>query len=79
MKPGKPSTFATFPEIDSSTKIRNILFFGLPGNPASALVTGHLLLKPALKKMIGLKPQPVLIPAKIKNEIILDRRPEYHR
>ena len=42
MKPGKPFAFGTLP---------NSYFFGLPGNPVSALVTAHQLTLPALLKM----------------------------
>ena len=42
MKPGKPFAFGKLP---------NSYFFGLPGNPVSAVVTAHLLAIPALIKM----------------------------
>ncbi|WP_353931477.1 gephyrin-like molybdotransferase Glp [Okeanomitos corallinicola TIOX110] len=45
MRPGKPLTFATFP---------NSLYFGLPGNPVSALVTCWRFVKPAIRRMAGL-------------------------
>ncbi len=45
MRPGKPLTFATFPKK---------LYFGLPGNPVSALVTCWRFVQPAIKKMTGL-------------------------
>lgn len=45
MRPGKPLTFATFP---------NSLYFGLPGNPVSALVTCWRFVQPAIKKFSGL-------------------------
>lgn len=44
IKPGKPTIFAAD---------RKGLFFGLPGNPVSALVTFYLLARPALQKMLG--------------------------
>jgi molybdopterin molybdotransferase len=46
MKPGKPNVFAT---MDGKSK----LIFGLPGNPVSALVSFHVLVKPALLTMMG--------------------------
>ena len=46
MRPGKPLTFATFP---------NSLYFGLPGNPVSALVTFWRFVEPAIKKLSGIK------------------------
>ena len=44
IKPGKPVLFGKF---------QNKLVFGLPGNPVSALVTFHLLVRPALLKILG--------------------------
>ncbi len=49
MKPGKPLTFATFDQGES-----NILYFGLPGNPVSALVTFWRFVQPAIAKFSGL-------------------------
>jgi molybdopterin molybdotransferase len=46
VKPGKPLTVATF---DSGA-----LYFGLPGNPVSALVTFWRFVQPAIRKMSGL-------------------------
>jgi molybdopterin molybdotransferase len=45
MKPGKPNYFAT---------IGNKLIFGLPGNPVSAALSFHLLVKPAMNTMSGI-------------------------
>ncbi len=45
IKPGKPLTFATFPE--------GKLYFGLPGNPVSALVTFWRFVLPGLRKRSG--------------------------
>lgn len=47
MKPGKPLAFG---------KLTNSIFFGLPGNPVSALVTFHQLALPALTKMQNAQP-----------------------
>lgn len=49
IKPGKPLTVARFPNPHGPPK----LYFGLPGNPASALVTFWRFLHPALRKMGG--------------------------
>ena len=46
MKPGKPLAFG---------RIGRTLFFGLPGNPVSALVTFALFVRPALRKMAGVR------------------------
>lgn len=49
VKPGKPLTIARF-EQDPLPK----LYFGLPGNPVSALVTFWRFVQPALRKLSGL-------------------------
>lgn len=46
MKPGKPSTFVTIPPCTVSNNTRFI--FALPGNPVSAVVCTHLLVRPCL-------------------------------
>ena len=50
MKPGKPATFATLERPDGQG---TVLFFGLPGNPVSCLVTKALFIDPALKRLQG--------------------------
>jgi len=61
MKPGKPVIFGTY---------GSKLFFGLPGNPVSVMVSFMQFVRPALLKMAGnnkiLKP---VIKAKIKEDI----------
>jgi molybdopterin molybdotransferase len=44
MRPGSPFSFGT---------LRRIPVFGLPGNPVSALVTFEVLVRPALRRMLG--------------------------
>ncbi|KAL5008960.1 hypothetical protein ScPMuIL_014541 [Solemya velum] len=75
MKPGKPTTFATV-EHGSGRK----LFFGLPGNPVSAMVTCNLYVIPALRKMAG-SPEPshIKVKTKVDKSLRLDHRPEFHR
>lgn len=46
VKPGKPFVFG---------RIRETLFFGLPGNPVSAFVTFELFVRPALRQMGGFR------------------------
>ncbi len=50
VKPGKPLTVATFSTTNQATQ----LYFGLPGNPVSALVTFWRFVQPALRKLSGL-------------------------
>lgn len=50
IKPGKPLTFATFTKSDQSPSY----YFGLPGNPVSALVCFWRFFLPALAKFSGI-------------------------
>ncbi|KAJ9602610.1 hypothetical protein H2200_012803 [Cladophialophora chaetospira] len=83
MKPGKPTTFASVPIKDSSSGERERrLIFGLPGNPASALVTANLFLLPCIQKFVGLpNPQGLeRVKVKIQGRVRCDKaRIEYHR
>ncbi|MDJ1184696.1 molybdopterin molybdotransferase MoeA [Roseofilum casamattae] len=54
IKPGKPLTFATFPKTLNSGCLH---YFGLPGNPVSALVCFYRFVQPALRKLAGYAPQ----------------------
>jgi len=44
MKPGRPLAFG---------RVKNAVFFGLPGNPVSVMVTFYLFVQPALRKLMG--------------------------
>lgn len=44
MKPGRPLAFG---------RIRDALFFGLPGNPVSVMVTFYQFVQPALRRLMG--------------------------
>lgn len=70
MKPGKPLTVAAFP----GSKI----YFGLPGNPASALVTFWRFVQPVIKKLSGLVEgwQPTIIKVKASTELRSDGKRE---
>lgn len=63
IKPGKPLTVAKFPN--------NCLYFGIPGNPVSALVSCWRFVQPALKKLSGLKDnwQPIFIKARSRDRL----------
>ena len=49
IKPGKPLTVAKFVDGD-----RPVIYFGLPGNPVSALVSCWRFVQPAINKLAGL-------------------------
>ncbi|KAI0870705.1 molybdenum cofactor synthesis domain-containing protein [Hypoxylon argillaceum] len=81
MKPGKPTTFATVPaKNDAGARVDKVVF-ALPGNPASALVTFHLFVLPALHQMAGVRPAGLTkVPVFLAHDFPLDKtRPEYHR
>nr|XP_036588456.1 molybdenum cofactor biosynthesis protein [Colletotrichum truncatum]KAF6799829.1 molybdenum cofactor biosynthesis protein [Colletotrichum truncatum] len=81
MKPGKPTTFATVPVKTTLGDRVTKTVFSLPGNPASALVTFHLFVLPALHKLSGIVPAGLpKVPATLAHDFSLDKvRPEYHR
>ena len=54
IKPGKPLTVATLPASTATAPLRKVLYFGLPGNPVSALVSFWRFVAPALRKLSGL-------------------------
>lgn len=65
MKPGRPLAFG---------KIGDALFFGLPGNPVSVMVTFYQFVQPALKKMAGENdhPQPMM---QVETDNAIRKRP----
>ncbi|KAL9625293.1 MAG: hypothetical protein Q9160_000695 [Pyrenula sp. 1 TL-2023] len=94
MKPGKPTTFATIDGVKSPSSSnasggretsRKRLIFALPGNPASALVTSQLFVRPSLEKLTGRHPENTAlqhVPVKIDMQegVKCDpARTEYHR
>jgi len=93
MKPGKPTTFASVPFKESSSSSPAMtsrdggsarttrLIFGLPGNPASALVTANLFLLPCVQRIAGLSGKGLeRVLVKVSSRIRCDKsRTEYHR
>lgn len=71
IKPGKPLTFATFVSYSSNNRV---LYFGLPGNPVSTLVTFWRFVQPALKKLSGLSQgwEPVFVQARSLQDLHSD-------
>ncbi|MBW4444231.1 MAG: molybdopterin molybdotransferase MoeA [Plectolyngbya sp. WJT66-NPBG17] len=72
IKPGKPLTFATFPN--------STLYFGLPGNPASVLVTFWRFAQPAIRKLSGLAHgwKPEFLDAIATQELKSDGKREFY-
>ncbi|MCX7597035.1 MAG: molybdopterin-binding protein, partial [Fischerella sp.] len=70
MKPGKPLTVATF--------ANQVIYFGLPGNPVSALVTFWRFVQPTIKKLSGLAEgwQPKFVKARTCQELRTDGKRE---
>jgi molybdopterin molybdotransferase len=63
IKPGKPFAFGSFEKPNSRTnneEIEHCWFFGLPGNPVSAVVTYHQLVLPVLRHLAGEQFEPAL-------------------
>ncbi|MDZ4312663.1 MAG: molybdopterin molybdotransferase MoeA [Cypionkella sp.] len=59
MRPGKPLM---------AGKVLGIPMLGLPGNPVSAIVCGHLFMLPMLKAMLGLPPEPQVLSARLGSD-----------
>ncbi len=79
MKPGKPFAFGVLRKKNSSTQ--RGWFFGLPGNPVSAVVTYHQLVVPALRYLAGeeFAASPVLVIRAESNLKKLPGRADYQR
>jgi len=54
-KPGKPLVFGLLKGRSKTGEAKNIPFFGLAGNPVSAMVNFELFARPAILKMMGRK------------------------
>lgn len=70
LRPGKPLAFGI---------VRDTPFFGLPGNPVSAMVTFEVLVRPALLKMAGGVSMEQTITAKLAEDITSDGRRSFLR
>ena len=77
IKPGKPLTLATFSGA-SAANPRTVLYFGVPGNPVSALVSFWRFVQPALKKLSGLTHSwgPTFVQARTCHELHSDGKRE---
>ena len=74
VKPGKPLTVATF----KRSELSPALYFGLPGNPVSALVTFWRFVQPALRKLSGLASswQPLFVKGRSLQDLRSDGKRE---
>jgi gephyrin len=83
MKPGKPTTFATLKSKRADGQDKTVLFFGLPGNPVSCLVTKTLFIDPAVRRLQGMDSLSAMHPqvtVQLEAPLAMDpERPEYHR
>jgi molybdopterin molybdotransferase len=70
VKPGKPLTVATF--------ANGCSYFGIPGNPVSALVSCWRFVQPALKKLSGLSSHwlPTFVKARSRDRLVSDGKRE---
>jgi len=77
VKPGKPLTVAKF-SASATANQKSVLYFGLPGNPVSALVSFWRFVQPALKKLSGLAHSwgPVFVQARSRQDLHSDGKRE---
>lgn len=66
IKPGRPIAFG---------KIKQSVFFGLPGNPVAVLVTLYQLVLPALEKMLGISDKPLAPLIKARSQEAMRKKP----
>ncbi|MCF2150093.1 molybdopterin molybdotransferase MoeA [Desmonostoc muscorum LEGE 12446] len=88
IRPGKPLTVATLPTPSTGLAMLNPysplptphspLYFGLPGNPASVLVTFWRFVLPAIKKLSGIREgwEPVFLKVRSHDELRSDGKRE---
>ncbi len=70
MRPGKPLAFG---------RVHGIPFFGLPGNPVSALVSLEVFVKPVLARLLGRPWAPRIVHARLAEPFTSDGRETYLR
>jgi molybdopterin molybdotransferase len=70
LRPGKPLAYG---------QLQGRPFFGLPGNPVSAMITFEVIVRPALRKMLGMAANPETILATTAEELKSDGRRSYIR
>ena len=70
LRPGKPLAYGTLGDVP---------FFGLPGNPVSAMVTFDLFVRPALLKMSGRPSTVPTVEATLRDALTSDGRRSYIR
>lgn len=70
LRPGKPLAFGN---------LKAVPFFGLPGNPVSAMVTFEVFVRPAIRKLTGSQDKPQTITATVGEDIPSDGRLSYVR
>lgn len=66
IKPGRPIAVG---------KIKQSIFFGLPGNPVAVLVTFYQLVLPALEKMLGINDKPIAPVLKARSLETIRKKP----
>ena len=70
LRPGKPLAYG---------HLRGVPFFGLPGNPVSAMVTFDVFVRPVLSKMLGRLDTPPTVQAVVGESLRSDGRRSYLR
>jgi molybdopterin molybdotransferase len=76
IRPGKPLAFGLLRDIARPSEIP---FFGLPGNPVSAMVTFDVAVRPALAKMLGQSDDLETVTAVVDEAFTSDGRRSYLR
>jgi molybdopterin molybdotransferase len=70
IQPGRPVVFGKCGAGSRTREKPGTYFFGLPGNPVSTMVTFELFVRPMLRALAGMHPQPLqFLSARLKSEI----------
>jgi molybdopterin molybdotransferase len=70
IQPGRPLVFGGLPRATEGSAGHPKLFFGLPGNPVSTMVTFDLFVRPVIEALSGAAVKPlVFFKAKLKSEL----------
>ena len=80
MRPGRPMAVGRIP-VAGAGQERSAVLFGLPGNPVAVMVTFLAFVRPALLRMMGARPEPVLYLRARSSEAMRKKpgRTEYQR
>ena len=81
IKPGKPTLFGVIDKqgVAKDTQNETGLFFGLPGNPVSAILAAQIFITPSLLQILGQEPQPKIMQAILETALPCEGKRAHYR